>query len=103
MRVKSLQDGGDGGGADGETDKAAGGGGLRNDAGEATIPQDLLQKYIQYARTHMRPSLHGKPWRRHFMVARTRTTPLQAPSPFSPKFTQPNPDSFHILRKKTYF
>jgi len=72
-RVRSLQDGGDGGG-DGNNDDSSSpsgggggaeggggsGGGLRNDAGEMTIPQDVLQKYIQYARTHMRPSLHGQ-------------------------------------------
>jgi len=33
--------------------------GMLNNKGEATIPQALLQKYIQYARTHMRPQLHG--------------------------------------------
>jgi DNA replication licensing factor MCM2 len=30
-----------------------------NDHGEKTIPQELLQKYIQYARSNVTPSLQG--------------------------------------------
>ena len=49
----AAADGGGGGGG------GVGAGGLVNNHGEETIPQDLLQKYIQYARSNMRPQLHG--------------------------------------------
>jgi len=42
-------------------DREAGGAfeGVVNDRGEESIPQEMLQKYIQYARTYQRPQLHG--------------------------------------------